>query len=346
MSVTLIRLAALACVALIATTAQARDLTIVSFGGSYQDAQREVYFAPFSAATGVAVIDEAYNGGVGVLRARAEGPPSWDVVQVETDELMLGCEEGILLPLDWDALGADNFLPAAVHECGIGTIVWSTVMAYDADRFPENPPSTWADFFDTETYPGMRGLRRSPRAALEFALMAEGVPLEEVYATLATEEGIERAFAKLDTIKDSLILWEAGAQPPQLLAAGDVVMTSAYNGRITAANEGEGRNFAIAWGAGFSYAVDSWSIMANSDLQDQAMQFIEFASDPENQKLLPPFIPYGPTHVDAAALVDPAVQANIPTGPDNLPTGLFFDADFWVDNVEALNERFTAWAGQ
>lgn len=346
MSVALLRAAALVGVALVATSAQARDLTIVSFGGAYQDAQREVYFGPFTAATGIPVTEDSYNGGVGVLRARAEGPPSWDVVQVETDELTLGCEEGILLPLDWEVLGEENFLPAAVHECAVGTIVWSTVMAYDADRFPENPPSSWADFFDTETYPGMRGLRRSPRGALEFALMAEGVPLEEVYATLATDEGLERAFAKLDSIKDSLILWEAGAQPPQLLAAGDVVMTSAYNGRITAANESEGRNFQIAWGAGFSYAVDSWAIMANSDLQDQAMEFILFASDPENQKLLPPFIPYGPTHVDAAALVDPAVQANIPTGPDNLPTGLFFDEAFWVDRNEVLNERFNAWAAQ
>ena len=346
MSVALIRLAALAGVALIASTAEARDLTIVSFGGAYQDAQREVYFAPFTEATGAAVTEDSYNGGIGVLRARAEGPPSWDVVQVETDELILGCEEGVLVPLDWSVLGEDNFLPSAVHECGVGTIVWATVMGYDADRFPDDPPSTWADFFDVEAYPGMRGLRRGPRGALEFALMADGVPVGEVYDVLATEDGIDQAFAKLDTIKDNLILWEAGAQPPQLLAAGDVVMTSAYNGRITAANENEGRNFVIPWEAGFVYAVDYWTIMANSDQQEAAMDFILFASDPDQQKLLPPHIPYGPTHVDAAGLVDPDVLPNIPTAPQNLPTGLFFDEDFWVDRYESLNERFSAWAAQ
>lgn len=346
MSVKLFRLAALVGFAAVATAAQARDLTVVSFGGSYQDVQREIYFTPFTQATGIALTEDSYNGGVGVLRAKVEGPPSWDVVQVETDELTLGCEEGILLPLDWDVLGADNFLPAAVHECAVGTIVWATVMAYDAERYSENPPATWADFFDVETYPGPRGLRRSPRANLEFALMADGVPIDQVYTVLATEEGVDRAFAKLDSIKDDLILWEAGAQPLQLLAAGEVVMTSAYNGRVTAANQTEGRNFKIAWDAGFSYAVDSWAIMANSDKQDEAMQFIQFASDPQNQKLMPPLIPYGATHVDTAALVDAEVLADTPTAPENLPNGLFFDEAYWVDHNEALNERFNAWAAQ
>lgn len=348
MSSALVRLTvAAAGVALLAGPAAARDLTIVSWGGSYQDAQREVYFQPFTEATGIALTEDSWNGGIGALRARAEGPPSWDVVQVETDELVLGCEEGIIVPIDWPAVGGeDNFLPAAVHECGVGTIVWATVLAYDADRFPENPPTSWADFFDTEAYPGTRALRGGPRQALEFALMGDGVPIDEVYDVLATPEGIDRAFAKLDSIKDSLIFWEAGAQPPQLLASGEVVMTSAYNGRVTAANEAEGKNFQIAWGAGFVYQVDSWVILANSDKQAEALEFIAFASDPGNQKNLPPHIPYGPTHKDAAALVDPEVQANIPTAPANLETGLFFADNFWVDNVERLNERFTAWAAQ
>jgi putative spermidine/putrescine transport system substrate-binding protein len=346
MSVAFIRVAAVAGAALLAASAEARDLTIVSWGGAYQDAQREVFFEPFVAETGSAITEDSWNGGIGALRARAEGPASWDLVQVETDELVLGCEEGVIVPLDWETLGADNFLPSAVHECGVGNIVWATVLAYDADRFPENPPASWADFFDTEAFPGTRALRAGPRQALEFALMGDGVPVDEVYDVLRTPEGVDRAFAKLDSIKDSLIFWEAGAQPPQLLASGEVVMTTAYNGRVTAANQSEGRNFQIAWEAGYVYQLDSWVILANSDKQDEAFQFIQFWADPARQALLPPYIPYGPTHVDAAAQVDPEVLPDIPSAPQNLPHGLFFDDVFWVDNVEALNERFTAWAGQ
>ena len=327
--------------------AAARDLTVVSWGGAYQDAQRKAIFEPYMKETGRKLVEDSWNGGIGALRAKAEGPPVWDVIQVETDELVLGCDEGILVPLDWQKLGGkDKYLPEAVHECGVGTIVWATVMAYDGDRFKENPPSSWADFFDTEKYPGKRALRKGPRQALEFALMADGVPLDQIYAVLRTPEGIERAFAKLDSIKDDLIWWEAGAQPPQLLAAGEVVMTSAYNGRITAANKSEGRNFRIAWEAGYVYQIDSWVILANSDKKDEAMDFIAFASRPDRQAALAAIIPYGPTRVDAAELIPAEVIADIPGTPGNIKYGLFFDRDFWVENVEALTERFNAWAAQ
>ena len=260
---------------------------------------------------------------------------------------MLGCEEGILEPLDWERLGGeDAYLEPAVNECGVGAIVWATVMAFDAAKFEGGAPSTWADFFDTETFPGKRALRRGPRQALEFALMADGVPPEEVYDVLATDAGIDRAFAKLDTIKDSLIWWEAGAQPPQLLASGEVVMTSAYNGRITAANQDEGRDFAIAWDAGFVYQIDSLVIPSNSPNKAAAMDLIAFMSEPENQAKLPPLIPYGPTNKEAADMVPEDVAVNTPTYPENLAHGVNFDRDFWVDHIETLNERFNAWAAQ
>ncbi len=339
-------LAALALV-LGTVTAQARDLTVVSWGGAYQDAQRKAIFEPYMQETGRKLVEDSWNGGIGALRAKAEGPPAWDVVQVEADELVLGCEEGILVPLDWEKLGGkDKYLPEAVHECGVGTIVWATVLAYDGDRFPKDPPKSWADFFDTKKYPGKRALRKGPRQALEFALMADGVPLDQIYQVLATPEGIERAFAKLDSIKDDLIWWEAGAQPPQLLASGEVVMTSAYNGRITAANKSEGRNFKIAWEAGYVYQIDSWVILANSDKKDEAMDFIAFASRPDRQAALAALIPYGPTRVDAAELIPAEIVADIPGTPPNKAYGLFFNRDFWVERVEELTERFNAWAAQ
>ena len=327
--------------------AAARDLTITSWGGSYQDAQREIFFKPYEQVSGKKLVEDSWDGGIGALRAKAEGPPSWDVVQVEADELVLGCDEGIIEPLDWAKLGGEEaFLPEAVHECGVGAIVWATVLAYDADKLGSNPPSSWADFFDTEKYPGKRALRKGPRQALEFALMADGVPLDEIYPMLETPEGVDRAFKKLDSIKNDLVFWEAGAQPPQLLGSGEVVMTSAYNGRVTAANKTDKRNFKIAWDAGFVYQIDSWVILKNSDKKDEAMELVTWLTRPEQQKLLPPLIPYGPTNKKAAELVDPAVLADTPTAPENLKHGLFFNRDFWVDNVERLNERFNSWAAQ
>jgi putative spermidine/putrescine transport system substrate-binding protein len=330
-----------------AGSALAQDLTVTSWGGSYQDAQRKVYFEPFKQETGIDLVEDVWNGGVGAIRAKVEGGgQEWDVVQVEAEELVLGCEEGLYEPIDWDAVGGkDQFIDAAVDDCGVGTIVWSTAVAYDAGKVTDSPPTSWADFWDTEKYPGKRGLRRGPKYTLEFALMADGVAPDEVYDVLRTEEGVDRAFAKLDEIKGDVIWWEAGAQPIQLLGSGEVIMTSAYNGRISAANKEEGRNFKVVW-PGSIYAVDSWVILANSPNKEAGLEFIAFASQPERQSHLPESIAYGVTHREAAAEIDKEILRDLPTAPENLEVSIELDTEFWVENIEPLTERFTAWAAQ
>lgn len=326
--------------------AAARDLTVVSWGGNYQDAQREIYFAPFAKETGKPLLDESWDGGYGVLAAKLQaGTPNWDVVQVETEELALGCADGLYEPIDWSTLGGeDKFIPSAVSECGVGAIVWTTGLSYDADKLT-TPPTSWADFFDTKKFPGKRALRKGPKYALEFALIGDGVPPAEVYTMLATPEGVDRAFAKLDTIKGDLVWWEAGAQPIQLLASGEVVMTSAYNGRLAGINKSEGKNFQIVW-PGSIYAVDSWVVLKGSPNKDAALDFIRFASLPENQSKLPNFIAYGLPNKEAGAMLSAEVAAQLPTAPVNLEVSIPLDGDFWVDNIEALTTRFNAWVAQ
>ncbi|WP_244487969.1 ABC transporter substrate-binding protein [Aureimonas sp. Leaf454] len=324
----------------------ARDLTVVSWGGNYQDAQRQIYFQPFAAKAAKPLLDESWDGGYGVLAAKLQaGTPNWDVVQVETEELALGCADGLYEPVDWAKLGGeDKFIPSAVNECGVGAIVWTTGLSYDADKIA-TPPTSWADFFDVAKFPGKRALRKGPKYALEFALIADGVAPKDVYTTLATPEGVDRAFAKLDTIKKDLIWWESGAQPIQLLASGEVVMTSAYNGRLAGINKSEGKNFQIVW-PGSIYAVDSWVVLKGSPNKEAAFDFIQFASLPENQSKLPEFIAYGLPNKEAGAMLKPDVAAQLPTAPANLDVSIPLDGDFWVDNVEALTTRFNAWVAQ
>ena len=222
-------LAAALVAAMVAAPAGARDFTIVSWGGAYQDAQREVYFRPFMQARGVRLLEESWDGGVGVLRAKIQsGANNWDVVQVETEELLVGCEEGLFERLDWSRVGArDAYREEAVHECGVGTIYWSFVLAYDRARITGEGPTSWADFWNVQRWPGKRSLRRGPKSSLEIALMADGVPHREVYASLRTDAGVERAFRKLEELRPHIVWWTAGSQPPQLLASGEVAMTSA-----------------------------------------------------------------------------------------------------------------------
>lgn len=325
---------------------EARDLTVVSWGGNYQDAQRKIYFTPFAEKTGKPVLDESWDGGIGVIQAKVKaGAPNWDVVQVEADELAIGCADGLFETLDWSKLGGkDKFLASAVNECGVGAIVWSTLLSYDSSKL-KTAPTSWADFWDTQRFPGKRGLRRGPKYTLEFALIADGVAPQDVYKVLREKGGVDRAFRKLDAIKSDIIWWESGAQPLQLLKSGQVVMTSAYNGRISGINKTEGTKFKTVW-PGSIYSVDSWVILKGSPNRDQAMDFIAFASLPEHQSKLPQDIAYGLPNKAAAAAVPADLAVDLPTAPQNLENAIAIDIDFWNDNIEDLTKRFNAWVSK
>jgi putative spermidine/putrescine transport system substrate-binding protein len=326
--------------------AQARDLTVVSWGGNYQDAQKRIYFEPYAKLSGKPLLDESWDGGYGVLQAKVKaGTPNWDAVQVEAEELALGCTDGLYEKVDWSKLGGKGaFLPAAVNDCGVGAIVWSTGIAYDSDKLPKGPTS-WADFWNVAKFPGKRALRKGPKYALEFALMADGVAPADVYAMLATPEGVNRAFRKLNEIKAHTIWWEAGAQPLQLLSSGEVVMTTAYNGRIAGINRTEGKRFSFVF-PGSIYAIDSWVVLKNSPNKDAAFGFIAFASKAENQSKLPEFVAYGLTNLEAVKKVPEKYLAELPTAPGNLKDAIPLDAGFWTDHSEELTKRFNAWLAQ
>ncbi|CCG08506.1 ABC transporter substrate-binding protein [Pararhodospirillum photometricum] len=336
--------AVLLAVAALALPAQARDLTVVSWGGAYQEAQKKVYFQPFAKETNTPTLDESWDGGIGVLRAKVEGgQATWDVVQVESEELALGCDEGLFETLDFARLGgADQYMKEAVSTCGVGSIVYNFVLGYDKNVL-KDAPKGWADFFDTTKYPGKRALRGGPKTTLEIALIADGVAPKDVYKLLATDEGVDRAFRKLDTIKSSLVFWKSGAQPPQLLASGDVVMTSIYNGRVDAANRESGRNFGIVWD-GSLFTLDSWVILKGSPNAEQAYKFLEYVGRAPVQAGLPQAIAYGVTNKGANALIPPARVADLPTAEANMANAVEISSAFWLENIDRLTERFNKWA--
>ncbi|VTQ52318.1 Spermidine/putrescine-binding periplasmic protein precursor [Campylobacter jejuni] len=325
--------------------AQAESLTVISFGGLNKDAQDKAFYKPF-AATGKGTIEPGeYNGEMARIRAMVETKQvGWDVVEVESPELIRGCDEGLFEPLDWSKLGdKTQYVPGAVTECGAGIFLWSTVLTYDASKL-KKAPTSWADFWDVKDFPGKRALRKSAKFTLEIALLADGVKREDIYKVLATPAGVERAFKKLDQIKPNIQWWESGAQPLQWLVSGDVVMTSAYNGRVSAA-QGEGHDFKMVWDNSL-YDLDSWAIVKGSRHKDLAEQFIAFANKPENQKVFAETIPYGPTEKSVTGMIDPKYAQNLPTAEKNLAGALQVDTQFWIEHGEDLEQRFNAWAAK
>ena len=337
--------------------AAAQSITAVSYGGSYQKASIEAWYEPFAAAAGIRVDVEDFNGGLAQIRAQVEvGNVYWDVVDLNASDVTLACDEGLLEYVDPETLppgpdgtlAEEDFISGTLSDCGVGNVVWSTIYAYDANRFPGARPETIADFFDIEKFPGRRGMRRVPMANLEFALLADGVPAEDVYAVLGTPEGLGRAFDKLDTIKDQVVWWEAGAQPPQMLADGEVVMSTAFNGRIFNAQVLEGQSFVIVWD-GQLLDINQLAIVAGTPRLDEAMRLVSFASTAEALADLGRRISYGPARESAGPLITTHLETGVemgphlPTHPSNMARALRRDWTWWVDNQDELNERFSAW---
>jgi putative spermidine/putrescine transport system substrate-binding protein len=332
------------------------DVTVMSWGGSYATSQIEAYNKPYTAQTGVKVtMVDADNPATPVKAMVEANNVTVDVADVEYADAIRLCDEGMLETIDPAILPAapdgtpatDDFLPGALTDCAVATIVFSTVYAYDTTKFPEGP-TTMADFFNLEKFPGKRAMRKGAKANLEMALMADGVPAAEVYSVLETPEGVDRAFSVLDKIKKDTIWWEAGAQPPQLLADGEVAMTTAYNGRIFAAAVSEGKPFQTVWdGQVFEY--DLFVIPKGAPNLEEAKKFLAFATDTQRLADQAKWISYGPARKSSASLVGlysdgkTEMAPHMPTNPDNMKNALPSSYEFWVDRDAELNERFNAW---
>ena len=333
-------------------------LVVVSWGGAYTKSQIEAYHKPFEAKTGTKINSVDYNGGIAEIKAQVEaGNVTWDVVDMEIADAQRACDEGLLEKIDAGTLPAapdgtpaiQDFVANGITPCAVTTILFSHIVAFDTTKFEAKIPSKLADFFDVKNFPGKRGMRKtSPKINLELALRADGVPGDKVYEVLGTKEGLDRAFRKLDTIKDHVIWWEAGAQPPQLLADGEVTMTTAYNGRIFDAMVMENKPFKIIWD-GQLLELDVLGIVKGTKNLDKAMQFVAFATDTQRLADQARWIAYGPARKSSLPLVGQHAEKGVdmkphmPNSAENAANAIQIDFLWWADRQEELNQRWAAW---
>jgi putative spermidine/putrescine transport system substrate-binding protein len=343
----------------VALGAQAQEVTVMSWGGAYGKSQVEAYLKPFTAETGIKTTMVDADNPATPIKAQVEaGNVTVDVADVEYSDAVRLCDEGLLVEIDTAMLPAapdgtpaeEDFIEGSLTDCAVASIVWSTIYAYNTEEV-EGTPTTMADFFNLEEFPGKRGMRKTAKANLEMALMADGVPAAEVYDLLETDEGVDRAFAKLDEIKGSIVWWEAGAQPPQLLADGEVVMTTAYNGRIFNAAVGEGQPFEVVWD-GQVLDFDLFVIPRGAPNEEAAKQFVAYATSTEPLAAQASWISYGPARKSSGSKVGlyndgkTEMGPHMPTAEKNLENALVNNFEFWADRDAELNERFNAWLAQ
>jgi len=347
---TLIAIALLLACAAAPLAAVEDALVIATWGGAYEDVQREVLFDPFEAETGIPVETVPYNGGTGIL----EQAP--DLVDMAMSESLAACAKQRLQSLDALELppGSDgtpasrDFIGGARHRCAVTHTVYATVIAYDARAFAGRRPGRVADLFDTETFPGKRALRKTPADNMEWALLASGVPRQELYNLLSTPRGLDLAFRRLEGIRDAIIWWEAGDEPVRLLESGEAVMASGYNGRFFNAQLDPGSGIEIIWD-GQIQEYQTWVIPTGAARRGTAGEFIRFATRTERLTELAERLAYGPARHSSQAQVrrhpetGVDMRPHIPTHAYNSANAVAKDIIWYAHTLERIRQRFDDW---
>jgi len=332
-------------------------LTVASWGGAYAESQKRAYFSPFENETGIKITSVSHKGKFDLLKdAQASSPSTWDIVDLDIGTLEQACKDGMLEKVaasDLDEAtdgkpASSDFLPGTLHDCGVPSVAWSSVIVFDTRAFKKAQPKTAKDFFDIKRFPGKRALPRDPKYVLELALMADGVEPENVYSELAGKDGLERAFKQLDQIRDDIVWWNRAHEPIDLLARKDVALALAFNGRIFSAIVAGNRPFGIIWD-GQVFDLDFWAIPKSSSRKEDSMKFIAFATRPESMAKQASWFPYGPVRKSAVSLVGSHPEVNVkmaeflPTAPANFKRALRLDTNWWQENGENIREKYAMW---
>lgn len=318
-----------------------RALTIAVWGGPYEEAQRAAFFEPFSLATGVTI--QTQTAEIGVLRDQVEAEEvTWDVLTLPMEDVLVLARSNYLEPIDYKIVDRSALFDDITLQYGVGVAYSSTVMIYPAGT--TKAPQNWTDFWDvTPPAPGAaiepaqaRALRRSPVGTLEFALLADGVPMDALYPL-----DVDRAFASLERIRSNvLIWWEESKEPIEVVASGLAGMASAWNVRIQQFDiHGSVR---VQWFGGMLTA-DAWVVPKGAPNADIAMDFINFATRAVPTANFSRLLPYGPVNREAFALLREDRKAFLPSAPQNKAVQFTQNWNYWVENREELSRQFEDW---
>ncbi len=318
-------------------------LTVTSWAGPYGRAQAASQMRAYASAKRVDVRLAQWDGTAKDLKG--------DVVDFELPAVVEACRKGQLEHIEDIALeNPDDFVPGAIGPCWVGNNIYSQVIVYPLNTFP-TAPATLADFWDTAKYPGKRALKKSSgKYNLEMALLADGVPPREVYATLTTDLGLARALHKIDTLNPNLVWYETDAQALELIRTGGAAFATALNGQLFDAVAHGGAPYAPKFGVIWDrqlYEMDAFAIPRGNEKRDMALDYIRFATGAGPLAKVASWVPYGPARRSAMGAQDNNPELGFVMAP-YLPTSHFatafaVDEEWWRVNNERVDFSWRNW---
>ncbi|MBU2582844.1 MAG: extracellular solute-binding protein [Alphaproteobacteria bacterium] len=333
--------------------AASNELNVATWSGAYGAAQRDAVIAGFTEKRSIPVNVIERKGADPINLMAQPGSALPDAAEFSGGEVEAGCKAGQLVKLEEGGKEliapaiAEDFLPGSLKPCGIGAFAWSHVIAVNPGQFAKQQPGSLADAFDAKRFPGKRAFIKKARFLLEAALMADGAKAEEVYDLLGSAEGLERAFAKLDSIRDDIIWFDSAKAAMTAVSKGEAAAGQSFSGRAFF-EVARGSPVDIIWD-GQIYEMTYWAIPSNSPRQELARTFLKYATEPAQLVAVSQRFPYGPTRRSAIALTKRHhgtgldVDGFLPTSPDNMKTALASDEAWWAENREAIDTAFAEW---
>ncbi|MCP4983731.1 MAG: extracellular solute-binding protein [Gammaproteobacteria bacterium] len=338
------------------TNSQA-EVNFASWGGNYEISQQKAYVDTWDQGS---VMFHPYGGGLEEIRTQVNsGLVNWDIVDVLPHEARAGCDEGLFEDLDRNMFEPapdgttmdDDIMVEVPNDCVVPQAFWSYLTFYREGFFNGDQPDSIADFFNVEKFPGKRGIHAWPNALIEMALVADGVEIKDVYKVMSTEAGINRAFSRLDRIKDHVVIWYSGEMPLQMVKSGEVAMSIAFSGRVGAAILTEDENFKTIWDG--QVLEEEWLVMLKgAPNAEEAKQFLVHASAPAQQAGQARYINYGPMRASAFDIMlqgEPwfhngkNIMQHMPNRPEVMSRTIVANPEWWAEYGSAVIERYTAW---
>jgi putative spermidine/putrescine transport system substrate-binding protein len=305
--------------------AQDRPFTFTSWGGALSNAEKEAFIDPFGKLKGIPVINTSPTETAKIKAMVQAQKVEWDLVDVGGRTVWQGGKEGFLESLDLAKIpNAANLEKGWVSPYGVATSTGATIIAWSKSAFPEVGPQSWADFWDVKRFPGARGLYKYFYYNYEAALLAAGVKRDEVFPY--TTEKADMALAKIKELKPHVtVWWGAGAQPPQLLSTGELALSSAWSGRMLAA-EAEGAPVGHTYNDGIAWA-NWWVIPKGAPHRDLAHEAIDYALGKDQQAKLLSLKTYGPVLAAATEGADAETAKILVMNPDNVKNMLILNEE-------------------
>ncbi|WGF87910.1 extracellular solute-binding protein [Marinivivus vitaminiproducens] len=318
--------------------AQAREIVVCNWGGDAMTHMATAWGDPYEADTGVKVVFDGTGPSEGKIKAMVEAnAAAWDVGDADVGSAILLGNEGFLRPVDYTVVDRNQILPGMAVECGFANYLYSFVLGYDTTEFGDNPPTSWADFFNLDDFPGPRAMRKEVLAQIEIALMGAGVPKDEIYPITPDKEKL--AFEMIGKIKDDTIFWSSGAESQQFMRQQEVVMGVFWNTRLKVIHEETEGAWDWTWNQGM-VSPGGWIVPKGNPAGDAIWPFLASTLIPERQVKLFELFANAPSNPAAAALVPAELKKFNATDPDNYALQLPTDDAWYGKEFSRINTVF------